>query len=141
MQLRTKLFVCLFMSKKTASSPYPTKSELRILQVLWQFGKSSVRFVNDKLNEANEPVQYTTTLKLMQIMTEKGLLIRDDSNMKHEYLPAIDETVTKGNLLSQLMDDLFDGSPSGLMMQLLSGKKTSKKELEEIKKLIQNHKK
>lgn len=128
------------MSKKI-TSPDPTKSELRILRVLWQHGKSSVRFVNDKLNETNEPVQYTTTLKLMQIMTDKGHLVRDDTNMKHEYSPAIDEAVTKGNLLGQLMDDLFDGSPSSLMMQLLSRKKTSKKELEELKKLIQNQKK
>ena len=77
----------------------PTKSELEILQVLWQFGPSTVRFVNDQLNEQKRAVQYTSTLKLMQIMTEKGMLVSDKTQMKHVYSPAIEEKKTKGFLL------------------------------------------
>jgi BlaI family transcriptional regulator, penicillinase repressor len=114
----------------------PTKSELEILQVLWQHGPSTVRFVNDKLNEQKREVNYTTTLKLMQIMSEKEILERDESNMKHIYRPAQDEHKTKNYLLGRFVDSMYNGSPSQLMMQLLGNKKTSKKELEEIKKIL-----
>jgi predicted transcriptional regulator len=73
----------------------PTKSEIEILKVLWEKGPSTVRQVNDKLNEQTRIVQYTSTLKLMQIMQEKGLLKRDDTNMKHIYSPAEPEQKTK----------------------------------------------
>jgi predicted transcriptional regulator len=69
--------------KKEEPAAEPTKSELEILQVLWKHGPSTVRFVNDQLNEQKREVQYTSTLKLMQIMTEKGLVYRDESQMKH----------------------------------------------------------
>jgi BlaI family transcriptional regulator, penicillinase repressor len=114
----------------------PTKSELEILQVLWEHGPATVRFVNDKLNEQKRAVQYTSTLKLMQIMSEKGILKRDESNMKHIYMPAMEEQKTKGFLLERFVDSMYNGSASSLMMQLLGNKKTSKKELQAIKDLL-----
>ena len=74
--------------RKPGSAIEPTKSELEILQVLWQHGPSTVRFVNDQLNEQKREVNYTSTLKLMQIMADKGILLRDETNMKHTYSPA-----------------------------------------------------
>src|SRR5215204_737779 len=101
----------------------PTKSELEILQVLWQHGPSTVRFVNDKLNEQKREVNYTTTLKLMQIMTEKGIVKRDESTMKHVYSPVEEEQKTKGYLLNRFVDNMYNGSTSRLLMQLLGNKK------------------
>ena len=114
----------------------PTKSELEILQVLWQHGPSTVRFVNDQLNEQKRTVQYTSTLKLMQIMVEKEMLNRDESTMKHVYRPAIEEQKTKGFLLDRFVESMYNGSASSLMMQLLGNKKTSQKELQAIKDLL-----
>ena len=116
--------------------PEPTKSELEILQVLWQNGPSTVRFVNDQLNENKREVQYTSTLKLMQIMAEKGLLQRDESNMKHIYSATHEEHKTKGFLLERFVDSMYNGSAGKLMMQLLGSKKTSKKELAQIRELL-----
>ena len=116
----------------------PTRSELEILQVLWVNGPSTVRFVNEKLNEQKREVNYTSTLKLMQIMVEKGILKRDESSMKHIYEPAQEELKTKNFLLDRFVDSIFDGSASSLMMQFLGNKKTSKKELEKIRQLIEN---
>ncbi len=114
----------------------PTKSELEILQVLWKHGPSTVRFVNDTLNEQKRAVQYTSTLKLMQIMAEKGILKRDERSMKHIYFPAMEEQKTKNFLLDRFVDSMYNGSASSLMMQLLGNKKTSKKELEAIKEML-----
>jgi BlaI family penicillinase repressor len=123
-------------NKNVQHSIEPTKSELEILQVLWKHGPSTVRFVNDTLNEEKRAVQYTSTLKLMQIMAEKGILTRDESSMKHIYIPAAEEQKTKGFLLERFVDSMYNGSASSLMMQLLGNKKTSKKELEAIKELL-----
>jgi BlaI family penicillinase repressor len=114
----------------------PTRSELEILQVLWKHGPSTVRFVNDTLNEIKRAVQYTSTLKLMQIMAEKKMLTRDESSMKHVYHAAIEEQKTKGVLLEKFIDSMYNGSASGLMLQLLGNKKTSKKELQAIKEIL-----
>ena len=118
--------------------PEPTRSELEILQVLWQHGPSNVRFVNDILNDQKREVQYSSTLKLMQIMVEKGLLERDESSMKHIYSATQEESKTKSFLLEQFVKNMYNGSASGLLMQLLGNKKTSKKEIEAIKELIKN---
>jgi len=123
-------------NKKENSLPEPTRSELEILQVLWQHGPSTVRFVNDKLNEQKREVQYTSTLKLMQIMSDKGLLTRDETNMKHVYSAAEEESKTKEFLLERFVNTLYNGSASNLMMQLLGNKKTSKKEIDSIKEMI-----
>ncbi len=114
----------------------PTKSELEILQVLWQHGPSTVRFVNEQLNEQKREVHYTSTLKLMQIMTEKELLTRDETNMKHIYSAAVDEQKMKGLLLDKFVDNMYNGSAGSLVLQLLGNKKTSKSELEAIKDLL-----
>lgn len=115
--------------------PEPTKAELEILGVIWEYGTSTVRFVNDKLNEQRE-VNYTTTLKLMQIMVEKGILCRDESSMKHAYSVAEEEQETKAHLLEKFVNTLYKGSASKLVMQLLGHNKTSKKELQEIKDIL-----
>ncbi|WP_346318929.1 BlaI/MecI/CopY family transcriptional regulator [Chitinophaga sp. YIM B06452] len=122
--------------QKQEMNPEPTRSELEILQVLWQLGPSTVRTVNDVLNEQKREVQYTSTLKLMQIMVDKKLLNRDESQMKHIYSPAVEESSTKGHLLDRFVDTMFNGSASSLMMQLLGNKKTSKKELDAIRELL-----
>jgi predicted transcriptional regulator len=114
----------------------PTKSELEILQVLWLHGPSTVRFVNDTLNEQKREVQYTSTLKLMQIMVEKGLLSRDETQMKHVYTAVIEESKTKGVLLDRFVSAMYNGSASKLMQQLLGNKKTSKEELDAIRELL-----
>jgi len=124
------------MKEEKTQNIEPTKSELEILQVLWEHGPSTVRFVNDSLNEQKRAVQYTSTLKLMQIMVDKKLLTRDESQMKHIYIPAAEEQVTKNYLLERFVDTLYKGSASSLMMQLLGNRKTSKKELEAIKELV-----
>ncbi|AEA45443.1 BlaI/MecI/CopY family transcriptional regulator [Fluviicola taffensis] len=118
------------------SQSEPTKSELEILQVLWKNGPSTVRFVNDYLNEQKRAVQYTSTLKLMQIMTEKEMLLRDASSMKHIYSPAIEENQTKTVLLDKFIDTMFNGSSTNLMMQLLGNKKTSPEELDAIRAML-----
>ena len=114
----------------------PTKSELEILQVLWEYSPSNVRFVNNKLNEKTRTVQYTSTLKLMQIMHFKNMLKRDDTNMKHIYYPAEAEHKTKNFLLEKFLNSMYNGSASSLVMQLLGNKKTSKKELKLIKEML-----
>lgn len=119
----------------------PTDAELEILRALWQNGPSTVRFVNDALNEQREETQqigYTTTLKMMQLMTEKGLLKRDVSQRTHIYDTLVSEEVTQKTLIDKLLDTAFGGSAKKLVMQALGQSKTSKSELEEIKKLIQD---
>lgn len=114
----------------------PTKSELEILQILWRFGPSTVRFINDELNEQKRAVNYSSTLKLMQIMAEKGLLQTDKTNMKHVYSARVEEKKTKGFLLDKFVETMYNGSNSSLMMQLLGNKKTSQKEIDEIRKML-----
>ena len=113
----------------------PTKAELEILQVLWEIGPSTVREVNDELLKLKE-VNYTTTLKLMQIMAEKGIVTRDESSMKHVYSPAEEEGKTKTKLLERFVDSMYNGSASSLVMQLFGNKSTSKQELDEIKDFL-----
>jgi|SRR6185503_3891690 len=114
----------------------PTKSELEILQVLWEFGPSTVRFVNDKLNEQKREVNYMSTQKLMLIMLDKGFVTKDASQMTHIYRAAADENKTKSLLLDRVVDNLFNGSASSLMMQLAGNKKLTAEEMEEFKELI-----
>ena len=115
----------------------PTKTEMDVLQILWQHGPSTVRFVHDKLNEQKEAVIYTSTLKLMQVMREKGMLDRDDSQMKHVYSAALPEDKVKGNMLGRFVDSMFNGSASNLMVALLGNDKTSDEELKKMKELLQ----
>lgn len=118
------------------SSSRPTESELEILQVLWQLGPSSVRVVNEHLNAKRE-VGYTTTLKLMQIMVDKGLALRDTSQRTHIYRAAIAEGDTQQRLLKNFVDTAFRGSAMKMVMQALGNHEASADELEEIKSLIE----
>ena len=113
----------------------PTETELEILQLLWEHGPSTVRFINEKQNEEKE-VGYTTSLKIMQIMAEKGMLEVNKDNRQHIYTPTIDESETKSRLLDGFLKKTFSGSASKLVMQTLGNHKPSKKELNEIKDLI-----
>ena len=124
------------MKEKDISTNEPTRSELEILQVLWKHGPATVRFVNDTLNEMKRAVQYTSTLKQMQVMVEKSLLTRDESSMKHIYHPAIEEKKTKGAMLDKMVESMFDGSASNMVMQLLGNKKTPEKDLQAIKEIL-----
>ena len=118
----------------------PTESELEILQILWRKGNASVREVHEELLQTKE-AGYTTTLKLMQIMHEKGLVKRDDSIKTHIYQPAVSKEKTQKHLLNKMIDSLFGGSPGELVMQALGNHKASAEELEEIQKMLDNLKK
>jgi len=126
----------MILKKDSGEAMVPTKTEMDVLQVLWKYGPSTVRFVHDKLNEQKEAVIYTSTLKLMQVMKEKGMLNRDESNMKHVYSAALEEEKVKGNMLGRFMDSMYEGSPSSLMVALLGNDKTSADELKKIKDLL-----
>ena len=117
--------------------PEPTKSELEILQVLWQNGPSSVRFVNDTLNEQLREVNYSSTLKLMQIMLDKGLLMREIDGKNHIYRPAEQQEITQARVIKGLATIAFGGSPASLALRALGSGETSAEELEQIKLLIQ----
>lgn len=125
--------------KKDNPAAEPTRSEMEILQVLWDIGPATVRAVNDELLKQKE-VNYATTLKFMQLMAEKGLLLRDDSKMKHVYRAAEKEEKVKGQLLHKFVDAIYKGSPKNLLIQLLGDKQTSKDELDEIRELLKKMK-
>ena len=120
----------------------PTESELEILQILWKNGTATVRDVHEELAQSKD-VGYTTTLKLMQIMHEKGLVRRDESMRTHVYQAAVNKEKTQKHLLTKMIDSLFGGSSTQLVLQALgsSEQKVSAAELEEIQKLIENLKK
>jgi len=115
--------------------PGPTDRELAILGILWNNGPSTVRQVNEEMNQ-QQRTGYTTTLKLMQIMTEKGLLVRDDSKFQHVYKPAVSEEKTQKQVVGNLLEKVFSGSAEKLVMRALSTKKVSAKELAKIRKMI-----
>jgi len=114
----------------------PTDAELEVLHILWENGPSTVRFVNDRLNERKN-VGYTTTLKIMQIMHEKGILTRNKKDRTHIYATVLEEDETQSLLVEKLLKIAFDGSASKLVMQTLGNRKTSKEELQKIKDLIE----
>ena len=113
----------------------PTVRELSILGILWNNGPSTVRQVNEEMNK-QQRTGYTTTLKLMQIMTEKGLVVRDDSKFQHVYEPAISEEKTQQQLVGDLLERAFAGSAEKLVVRALSAKKVSAEELARIKRLL-----
>jgi BlaI family penicillinase repressor len=115
----------------------PTESELEILQILWRKGLATVREVHEEL-AATKDVGYTTTLKLMQIMHEKGIVKRDDSMRTHVYQSAVNKERTQKHLLGKMIDSLFGGSPTQLVIQALGDEKhkTSPEEIEKIQALL-----
>jgi predicted transcriptional regulator len=113
----------------------PTESELEILAVLWANENATVRTVHDELTKTKE-AGYTTTLKLMQIMHEKGLVTRNTESKTHIYTPAIDKEKTQMQIVNKMITNLFAGSSANMVMQALGGNKTSKEELVQIEELI-----
>jgi predicted transcriptional regulator len=113
----------------------PTDAELNILRVLWELGPSTVRQVQEALNE-RRATGYTTVLKLLQIMTEKGLVERDESERTHVYQATLTQQQTQRQLVSDLLDRAFGGSAKQLVLQALATKKASAKEMAEIRRLL-----
>jgi len=113
----------------------PTESELEILGILWENGASTVKSINDKLNEKKK-VGYTTTLKIMQIMFNKKTLTREKSGRSHIYSAAVQKGDTQGMLLEKILETAFSGSASKLVMHAIGRKKTTKKEIDEIRKYL-----
>jgi|WetSurMetagenome_2_1015567.scaffolds.fasta_scaffold594400_2 BlaI family transcriptional regulator, penicillinase repressor len=113
----------------------PTAAELEILNVIWSHGPSTVRFVNDCLN-GDKPVGYTTTLKIMQIMAEKGLLKRDERQRSHLYGAAAPQKQVQQQLLDRLLEQAFGGSAPKLVMQALGGHKATPEEIARIRALL-----
>ena len=122
------------------NTPPPTNAELEILAVIWQHGPQTVKQVHESIRDLRD-VGYTTVLKLMQVMTEKGLLTRDESERSHVYQAAVPEKKVKRRLVSDLLDRAFDGSAASLVQQLLSAKRTSSEELDEIRAILEEHEK
>ncbi|MBD1397306.1 BlaI/MecI/CopY family transcriptional regulator [Pontibacter sp. JH31] len=116
-------------------SQKPTESELEILQVLWQHGPCTVRFVHDELSKTKD-AGYTTTLKLMQIMAEKGMLSADKASRSHVYMPLLQEEDTQRRLLDRFLDTTFRGSAMKMVMQALGNHQASQEELDEIRDLL-----
>src|SRR6476659_6452222 len=119
----------------TSKPPRPTDTELAILRVLWQRGACTVRQVHEALSR-ERPSAYTTALKMLQIMTGKGLVRRDVSDRTHVYQPKLSEEQTQRQLVRDLLDRAFGGSSSKLVMQALSTRRASAEELGEIRKLL-----
>ena len=120
-----------------SSLPRPTDAELSILRVLWESGPSTVRHVHEVLSR-ERPVAYTTALKLMQIMTDKGLVSRDERDRSHVYHAKLTEEQTQRQLVRDLLDRAFGGSAAKLVMQALAARRSSAEELTEIRRLIDN---
>jgi BlaI family penicillinase repressor len=123
------------MSTRILSPPRPTDAELAILRVLWQRGPSTVRQVMEEFNRTQD-TGYTTVLKLLQIMTDKGLVQREEVGRLHIYEPARSEEQTQRQLVSHLLDRAFHGSARQLVLQALATRKTSPTELAEIRQLL-----
>jgi BlaI family transcriptional regulator, penicillinase repressor len=120
--------------RKTNSRP--TDAEIEILNVLWKTGPATVRRIHEEVSKS-KPSQYTTTLKLMQIMTGKGLLDRDDSERSHVYRPAVQQEHAQWQMAADLMDRAFSGSLRSLVVGALGGRRATKKELAELRALIE----
>ena len=116
----------------------PTASELEILRVLWARGPSTVREVHEALSE-KKSLGYTTVLKLLQIMTAKGTVRRDEGQRAHVYEACQPATETKRQLVGDVLQRVFEGSASELMMHALEGRRTSKRELDELRRLLDEY--
>ena len=124
------------MNEKDA--PRPTDAELEILRVLWVRGPSTVREVHEALNKAR-PAGYTTILKFMQIMTDKGLLRRNEDQRAHVYEARVPQAETQRMLVGELLDKAFEGSAANLLMQALASKPASAEELSTIRQLLDEY--
>lgn len=122
-------------TRKDSPKPRPTDTELAILRVLWDRGPSTVREVHDALS-ATHGSGYTTVLKMLQIMTDKGLVVRDETERAHVYASRLGEQRTQRQLLGDLVDRAFGGSPAKLVLQALSDRRATSKELRDIRALL-----
>ncbi|MBC6109514.1 BlaI/MecI/CopY family transcriptional regulator [Pedobacter fastidiosus] len=118
----------------TSSNIKPTEGEMEILQVLWQKGIATVREVHETLNKKDSG--YTTTLKLMQIMHEKGMVERDTNQKTHIYKAIVNQDRTEKQLVNKMIDNVFNGSAARLVMQALGNHSASADEIDEIKKYL-----
>jgi BlaI family penicillinase repressor len=118
--------------------PVPTQAELEILNVLWRHGPATVRAVHNA-TATKRDVGYTTVLKLMQLMAEKGLVTRDESARSHVYTAAVPEGRIKHHLVRDMVERVFEGSAADLVLQALSSQHASKKEIEQIRDLLDRH--
>ncbi|MEK6285878.1 MAG: BlaI/MecI/CopY family transcriptional regulator [Acidobacteriota bacterium] len=124
------------MTMPKKGPPRPTDAELGILRVLWQRGASTVREVQEALNE-NKPTGYTTVLKMLQIMTEKGLVRRNEEQRAHVYEAQLAQHLTQRQMVGDLLNRVFDGSASNLLMHALATKKgASREELSQIREIL-----
>lgn len=124
------------MARKASKTP--TDGELEILRVLWGRGASTVRQVNQTLS-VTKPTGYTTTLKLMQIMRDKGLLSRDATQRPQLYAAGVSEDNAQRQMVDDLLDRVFDGSASRFVMQVLSSKKATPEEMAQIRRMLREH--
>jgi predicted transcriptional regulator len=122
-------------SPPKSSPPRPTDAELAILRVLWERGPSTVRQVQETVGQT-QATGYTTVLKLLQIMTEKGLVVRDESRRAHCYRPRLPADETRRQLVADLMERAFGGSAAKLALRALSSKPASPEELAEVRRLL-----
>jgi BlaI family transcriptional regulator, penicillinase repressor len=122
----------------TTATRKPTTSELEILHILWERGPSTVREVHEALQE-KRPIGYTSVLKLMQIMTVKGTVRRNEQQRAHVYEAVQPEEKTKRDFAMDMLQRVFDGSASELMMHALAGRKASKEEIDEMRRLLNEH--
>ena len=139
----TKIFVDIYEDVRRlvepspkSKTPRPTDAELAILRVLWQLGPSTVRQVHEVMSR-ERPTAYTTALKLLQIMTEKGLVRRDETDRTHVYHARLSEEQTQRQLIRDLLDRAFGGSSSKLVLQALATKRASSDELAEIRRMLE----
>ncbi len=123
---------------KNTSPPKPTDAELGILRVIWARGPSTVRQIQEAL-ERNRPTGYTTVLKLLQIMFDKGLVTREESSRTHVYRARYSQMRTQRQLLVDLLDRAFGGSASQLVLQALATKRATRADMDEISKLLAQH--
>lgn len=123
------------LNKENCQDFSPTDAELEILSILYQNGPQTVRFVNDEINKSRE-IGYTTTLKTMQLMLDKGLLSRSVDERSHIYKPSISETHTQNVVVKEMVERIFRGSASNLVINILKSDETSPEELEKIRQLL-----
>lgn len=126
------------MARRSVDQPVPTEAELSVLRVLWERGASTVREVFETIS-AGKNVGYTTVLKQMQVMHQKGLLARSERFRSHVYEPAIERSVTQRQLASSILQQAFDGSARGLLQSALAGRTVDAKELDEIRTLLDDY--
>ena len=119
----------------SGSNPIPSNSELEILHVLWRKGPQTVRQIHPALRRKRE-IGYTTVLKTLQVMAEKGLVTRDETERSHVYRAAVPEKSVKRRLVSDLLDRVFEGSAANLVLQALSAKRASPEDIRKIRKLL-----